>query len=102
MKKSNETLANRKKKGEKEKKNRSARKFPALAEYPRIETARYSACLRDNTLDGCSTLLFSSPFTDLDIKRTKRREREKRGKKKESRPVRCRRLFETLEGVTAL
>ena len=52
--------AEKKKKKKKKKESIREKIFKLFSNF--LETARYSACLRDR----CSTLLFSSPFTDLD------------------------------------
>lgn len=63
-------------------------------EFPRVETARYSACLRDNTLDGCSLLFYT--FRRLSPTSTRDKE-DKKKKEKAGRPVRCR-IFRDFRG----
>lgn len=74
------------------------REFSTLMEFPRVETARYSACLRDNTLDGCSLLFYT--FRRLSPTSTRDKEDKKKRKKRADRLGVG--FFETFEGVTAL
>lgn len=92
------------KKRRRRKKNRSARKFSNSSRISskRLVIPRVCAITRSTwVLHSTLFVAFHRPRHGI-----KRRDREKkrRRRKKESgrRPVRCRRLFQTFEGVTAL
>ena len=84
MEKSNEILESRKKEEEEEEKRIDPREnFLTLLEFPCIETARYSACLCNNTLDVGAPLRSFRRLSPTSTRDKKERQREKKEKKKE-------------------
>lgn len=77
MEKSNEILESRKKKKKKKKESIREKIFKHFSNF--LETARYSACLRDNTLDVGAPLHSFRRLSPTSTRDKKERQREKKG-----------------------